>query len=256
MRASPQASTGSRPPRGWHRPVGWRTLLGVSALILSAWLALMSAGLWWMHERWQALVALKQLPVGVSLPEGIAAHAQVASTLHARLDMNKRISLPIDQTMRVTVQGPIQAHTTARADIPVAATVAFETEVPVVTEVQAQVPVLSWLPAMTVNLPVNVMVPLKVSVPVRLNYPVALDLNVSAQVPEALQVPVRTRVHATVPLHADLLATVTRQAEFRLDEAIHDVPMLIEQTQVKLPFKDVSWHLRADRAGLPAASKP
>jgi hypothetical protein len=231
--------------QGWHRPVGWRTLLGVSALILSVWLALMSAGMWWMHERWQALVALNQLPVGVSLPKGIAANALVASTLHTRLDMDARISLPVDQIMRVTVQGLIQAHTIVRADIPVATTVSFEAEVPVVTEVQAQVPVLSWLPAMTVNLPASVMVPLKVSVPVRLNYPVTLDLNVTAEIPQALQVPVHTRVHATVPLHADLLATVTRQAEFRLDEAVNDVPMMIERTQVKLPFRDVSWQLRA-----------
>jgi len=232
-------------PRGWHRPVGWHTLLVVSALILSTWLALMSAGVWWMHERWQALVALNQLPVGVTLPKGIAAHAKVESTLHARLDMDRRISLPIDQIMRVTVQGPIHVHTTVRAEIPVATTVAFEAQVPVVTQVQAQVPVLSWLPAMTVSLPVNVMVPLKVSVPVRLNYPVDLDLQVTAEIPQALQVPVRTRVHATVPLHADLQATVTRQAEFSLDEAIHDVPMMIEHTQIKMPFKDVSWHVRA-----------
>jgi len=232
-------------PRGWHRLVGWRTLWLVSALILAVWLALMSAGVWWFHERWQALAALNQLPVGVSLPEGIAAHAWVESTLHTRLDRDARISLPIDQVMRVTVQGPIQAHTTVHAEIPVATTVAFEADVPVVTEVQAEVPVISWLPAMTVNLPVNVMVPLKLSVPVRLNYPVALDLNVSVEIPQALQVPVHTRVHATVPLHANLQATVTRQAEFRLDEAIHDVPMMIEHTQVKLPFRDVTWQRRA-----------
>jgi hypothetical protein len=232
-------------PRGWHKPVGWRTLLLVSALVLSAWLALMSVGVWWFHERWQALVALNQLPVGVSLPKGIAAHAWVESTLHTRLDKDARISLPIDQVMRVTVQGPIQAHTTVRADIPVSTTVAFETDVPVVTEVQAQVPVLSWLPAMTVNLPVNVRVPLKLSLPVRLSYPVVLDLNVTAEISQPLQIPVRTRVHATVPLHADLQATVTRQAEFRLDEAINDVPMLIEHTQVKLPFRDVTWQRRA-----------
>jgi hypothetical protein len=231
-------------PRGWHRPVGWRTLLLVSALILAAWSALMSAGVWWLHERWQAQAALSQLPVGVSLPKGINAHALVESSLHTRLDRDARINLPIDQVMRVTVQGPIQAHTTVRAEIPVATTVAFETDVPVVTEVQAQVPVLSWLPAMTVNLPVNVTVPLKLSVPVRLNHPVVLDLNVSAELPQALEVPVHTRVHATVPLHANLQATVTRQAEFRLDEAINDVPMLIEHTQVKLPFRDVTWQRR------------
>jgi hypothetical protein len=237
--------------RGWHRPVGWRTLWLVFAIVLTAWLALMAAGLWWLHEQWQGQAELRNLKLGVGLPAGIQAHADLASTLHTRLDMDRQINFPVDQTMQVTVQGPLQARTTIKAEIPVSTTVAFEADVPVSTEVQAEVPVVSWLPAMTVTLPVKVSVPFKMAVPVRLSFPVDLDLQVRAELPQALQVPVRTRIRARVPLHADLRAVVTRRAEFQLDEGIADVPMLIERTRVQMPFKDVSWHLRPDAPSVP-----
>ncbi len=250
MTAGTMADAASQ-PRGWHRPVGWRTLWLVSALILTAWLTLMALGLWWLHDHWQGQAELRQLPVGVSLPAGIQAHADLTSTLHARLDMERHINFPVDQTMQVTVAGPLQARTTLKAEIPVATTVAFETAVPVSTEVQAEVPVVSWLPSMTVTLPVKFSVPFKVSLPVRLSLPVDLDLQVQVELPQALQVPVQTRIRARVPLRADLLAVVTRRAEFALDEGIADVPMLIERTRVKMPFKDVTWGLRP---GLPPVS--
>jgi hypothetical protein len=240
--------------RGWHRPVGWRTLWAVASLILVIWLGLMSAGLWWLHEQWQGQAELRNLNLGVGLPAGIQAHADLTSTLHSRLDMVRQIDFPVDQTMQVTVQGPLQARTTVKADIPVVTTVAFEADVPVSTEVQAEVPVVSWLPSMTVMLPVKVLLPFKVSLPVRLSFPVDLDLQVSAELPQALQVPVRTRIRARVPLHADLRAVVTRRAEFQLDEGIADVPMLIERTRVQMPFKDVSWGLRPERSAAAASA--
>ena len=227
--------------RGWHQTVGWRTLLGVSTLILLLWAGLMSVSVWWLRENWQALATLRHVPLALSLPRGIQAQAQIESTVHVRLDMERRIQLPIDQDVHVTMQGPLQAQTQVSADVPVSTAVAFEAEVPVDTQVQAEIPVLSWLPAMTVNVPVHVTLPLKMVVPVKVNIPLRLNLVVSAEVPERLAVPVHALIHAKVPLHADLRAVVTRQADFSLDQAIAGVPMWIEQTQIKLPFKDVSW---------------
>jgi hypothetical protein len=71
-----------------------------------------------------------------------------------------------------------------------------------------------------------------------------LDLKVAVQMAEPLKVPVKTLIRAQVPLKADLSVQVTRQAEFTLAQTLTEIPMVIEQTLVRLPFKDVSWHQR------------
>ena len=42
----------------------------------------------------------------------------------------------------------------------------------------------------------------------------------------------------------DTSVQITRQADFTLDQSLTEIPMVIEQTLVRLPFKDVSWHQR------------
>lgn len=230
--------------RGWHRPVGWVPLLVVSLLVLLLWLALMAASVWWLRGHWQALATLRHLPLVLNLPQGIVGQADVHSRLVTRLDMNPAVALPINQVVSVQLLDTLQARTTVRTEVPVSTQVDFQADIPVVTEVEAEVPVVSWLPSMAVKLPVQFTVPIKVSVPVRATLPLALDLAVSAQVPEPLAVPLKTVIHTRVPLHARLEATVTRQTEFRLDQAILSMPMVIERTPMRVPFKDVSWHLR------------
>lgn len=232
------------PARGWHRPVGRWALLLVALLVLLGWLALMAAGLWWGREHWMAQAALRQLPLALSLPSGIQGQVDVQSRLQVQLDTTPTLSLPIDQNVSVRVLGDLQARTTVRADVPVSTTVTFEAAIPVETMFQAEVPVISWLPSMTVQVPVRMTVPVRVAVPVQAVLPLVMDLAVTAQVPGPMTVPIKTRIRAQVPLKADLSVQITRQADFTLEQSLTEIPMVIEQTLVRLPFKDVSWHHR------------
>jgi hypothetical protein len=216
----------------------------VSLTILALWLALMVSLLWWWRDHWQGMALIEDLHLTLDVPTGLQAMAEVHSVVNTRLDLTPRVAVPVDQTLQVVVDGPIEAQTRLQAVVPVRTQVAFETVIPVQTQVQARVPVVSWLPAMKVSLPVSFEVPVKVNVPVDAEVPLDLNLAVRTEVPGPLTVPLKTVVHARVPVQGDLQARLTREASFELDHGLQALPLVVTRSLMHLPFKDVSWLLR------------
>lgn len=236
-------------PKGWHKPVTRRALLLVSLLTALLWLALVVSGFLYVRREWVAVLELRQQPVQLRLPSGLAASAEVAEPVSTRLEATQRLTLPLDQVVRVQVQNNLKAHAVVDTVVPVHTVVNFEGDIPVDTTVNAEVPVVSWWPSFPVTIPVKVVVPVKVSVPVSAQVPLALALDVAGELAGPLRVPVKTVLDTQVALRANVRAHVSSRTDFSLLSPVEPFAVDIRHARLQLPMADFGWTVRPDKPG-------
>lgn len=227
--------------RGWHRPVRRRDVLLVMLGAALLWTALVGAAAWHVRAHWQSVVALRQQPLTLRLPEGMPARAEVHTPLLTRLDTRSKVAAPIDQVVGVQLMNTLNAQAVVNTSVPVDTSIRFEQDIPVSTVVEMKIPVVSWLPAMNVLVPLTFTVPVQMTVPIKVQVPVVLDVKVTAQLAETLKVPVRTTMNVTVPVHARLQADVLNLAEFKLVGLQEPFEVNIDQAEVRTPLSDIDW---------------
>ncbi|MFZ5526905.1 MAG: hypothetical protein ACOZE7_09650 [Pseudomonadota bacterium] len=243
MSNAPSTLSAPPMPRGWHRPVTRRALLLVSLLTALLWLALVVAGFLHVRREWVTVLEMRQQPVQLRLPSGMAASAEVAEPVFTRLESTQHLKLPLNQEMRVQVQNNLKAHAVVDTVVPVHTVVNFEGDIPVDTTVNAEVPVVSWWPSFTVTIPVKVVVPVKVSVPVSAQVPLALALDVAGELSGPLRVPVKTVIDTQVALRANVRAQVSSRTDFSLLAPVEPFAVDIRHARLQLPMADFGWTL-------------
>lgn len=214
----------------------------VATVVLAAilWAVAALAGAWWFRQHWLSVVSVQDQALGLSLPRGLKAGADVRSTVHTTLKARPRVVVPLDQTVSVSLPETLQGATRIETAVPVDTEVSYAANVPVATEVTLKVPVVSWLPSMTVTLPLAFSVPVQVTVPFKANLPIALDLKVAASVPDALRLPLKTRMSLDVPLHQALAVQVLSRTQFELLAGIDQMPVTISQAALRMPLAHLS----------------
>lgn len=228
-------------PRGWRRPVTRRALLLVSLLTALLWLGLVVAGFVYVRREWVTVLEMRQQPMQLRLPAGLAARAEVAEPVLTHLASMQHLRLPLDQTVRVQVQNNLKAHAVIDTVVPVHTVVNFEGDIPVDTTVSAEVPVVSWWPSFTVTIPVKLVVPVKVAVPVTAQVPLALALDVSGELTGPLRVPIKTVLDTQVALRANVRAQVSSRTDFTLLSPVEPFGVDIRHARLQLPMSDFGW---------------
>lgn len=246
------APHGHTPARGWHRPVRPVALLWVGGVLLLIWLALMVGGVHFFYTHWQARVALRDQPLGLQLPAGLLADAQLAQAVRLGLDARPRLRVPVRQSVSAELSDTLLVEVPLRARVPVRTTLNVAQQVPVRATLQLQVPVVAWLPAFKVELPVAFSVPIELRVPVDTEVPLALHLQVSADLSAALSLPVNAVFETRPHLQGAIEAQVHRALALRVDQALQPLPLMIEQAQLDVPFDVPRLHRRGPARGLPA----
>ncbi|HIV72037.1 MAG TPA: hypothetical protein H9903_13975 [Candidatus Aquabacterium excrementipullorum] len=234
-------------PGGWNRPVTRRALLLVSLLTALLWLALVVAGFFYVRREWVTVLEMRDQPVQLRLPEGLAARAEVAEPVLTHLESTQRLRLPLNQEVRVQVQNNLKAHTVIDTVVPVHTVVNFEGDIPVDTTVSAEVPVVSWWPSFPVTIPVKVVVPVKVAVPVSAQIPLALALDVSGELAGPLRVPIKTVLDTQVVLRANVRAQVSSSTDFSLLSPVEPFGVDIRHARFQLPMSDFGWTMVSGR---------
>lgn len=247
MSNAPSTLSAAPAPRGWHRPVTRRALLLVSLLTALLWLALVVVGFLHVRREWVTVLEMRQQPVQLRLPSGLAASAEVAEPVSTRLEATQHLKLPLNQEVRVQVQNNLKAHAVVDTVVPVHTVVNFEGDIPVDTTVNAEVPVVSWWPSFTVTIPVKVVVPVKVSVPVSAQVPLALALDVAGELSGPLRVPVKTVIDTQVALRANVRAHVSSRTDFSLLAPVEPFAVDIRHARLQLPMADFGWTLQPER---------
>lgn len=243
--AAPSADPPATPPlRGWRRPVTRRMLLLVSLATVLLWLAMVVAGFLYVRREWVSVLEMRDQPVQLRLPVGLAAQAEVAVPVHTRLDSVQRLKLPLDQEVRVQVQNNLKAHAVVNTVVPVNTVVSFEGDIPVDTSVVSEVPVVSWWPSFPVTIPVKVVVPVKVAVPVSVQIPLALNLEVAGELSGPLRVPVKTVLDSQVLLRAHVRAHVTSRTDFSLLSPVEPFGVDIRHARLQMPMADFGWTVK------------
>src|SRR5690606_7070222 len=125
MRNAPR----SPPPRGWHRPVRPGALLGIGAVLLVIWLALMAGGVVWFYARFESHILLQEQPVRLRLPAGLPALAEISSPLIWQLPQALDVKVPVRQTVPVLLHDSVHAQVQLKAVVPVATEVRVAHEV-------------------------------------------------------------------------------------------------------------------------------
>ena len=222
------------------RPVTRGQMVATVALASVAWLAMAVAGLFWFKGQWLAALHVQDQALGLSLPTGLRASADVHSSIHTRLKASPRILVPLDQMVTVSMSQELVGTTHLTATVPIDTEVSYAAQVPVKTEVTMEVPIISWLPSMTVTLPLAFSVPVKVSVPFKTNMPVSLDIKAVARVPHALRLPLKGTMDLIVPLNEPLQAEVLSRTQFELVAGIENMPVMISNTTLKMPLSHLS----------------
>lgn len=240
------AAAGTRPPRGWHRPVRPVALILVGVGVLLVWGGLMLAATWYVYARWDAIVELHDHPVKLRLPEGLQAMAEVAAPLQARVNLAPVVQVPLRQTLSVEFSDSLQAQARLRATVPVDTVLHVEQNVPVRTSLQLSVPVVSWLPRFEVTVPVALDLPVKVDVPVKLEVPLDMDVLASGELRAPLQVPLDVDLRLRPEVRGPLAVQISRQMAFRLQGPMQPMPVWIEHARLSLPFSQPRLRQRHD----------
>lgn len=234
--------------RGWHRTVGWPALIAVSVFITVAWLALLAAGLWHLRLHGLAEVAVPDQPLRLRLPPGLAAQAHIHTPIATRLASSQPLQLPLDQTVSAQVLDRLQGRVRVAAAVPVSTAVEVDTQVVVETTLTMEVPVVRWLPALTVTVPLAVTVPIRTAVPVAFTMPLTLDVAVDARMDEVLAVPLRTVLHSRIALDQPMTVDVLNRTRFTLQGPMAPFEVRVQDSVLRIPFRDLGWA----RAGAPA----
>lgn len=233
--------------RGWRRPVTRRALLLVSLLTALLWLALVVTGFFYVRREWVTVLEMREQPVQLRLPAGLAARAEVVEPVSTHLQAMQHLKLPLDQEVRVQVQNNLKARAVVNTVVPVNTVVNFEGDIPVDTTVSAEVPVVSWWPSFTVTIPVKVVVPVKVAVPVSAQVPLALDLEVAGELAGPLRVHLKTVLDTRVALRAHVRARVSSRTDFSLLSPMEPFGVDIRHARLQVPMTDFGWTVAAPK---------
>jgi hypothetical protein len=222
--------------RGWHRPVKPVALLLVSAGVLLVWLALLVVTVWYVYERWEAHVTLRQQAVLLRLPAGMQAQAQVQSPLRTTLNLRPWLHVPIKQELDVALTDHLQAQVQLHAVLPVHTQVVVDQMVLVRTTMALSLKIKSWLPAVAVEVPVDVLLPVHMVVPIDAQIPVTLDVQVSGALPATIRVPLDAQFDVRPAIKGDITARVLSLTDFKLMAPSEPFPLTIEQADLRVPF--------------------
>lgn len=236
------AGQGAAPvPQGWHRPVRPWTLVWVSLATLALWALAMVWLVWTLRAQWEARVVLHDQAIGLSLPQGLQAHADVLTRVATQVNEVQTVQVPLKQTLQVRLPDVLRSQARVHTTVPVDTAFHYEALVPVETELVAEVPVVGWLPPFKVRLPLRTEVPVKLSVPIRADVPLVLDVTGEGRIAGPLSVPLDTVLRLRVPVRASLEAEVVNRMAFTLLEASPVIPLRLDGSIVRLPLRDVSW---------------
>ena len=228
-------------PRGWNRPVRPAALLAVSAATVLLWLGAMVWGGWTLYRHWEARVWLRNQALGISLPQGLQAHADIQTRVETRLDAVHVARVPFRQEVSVQIPQALQARAQVRTTVPVDTQFTYQADIPVSAVLDTEVPLVSWLPRLKVQVPVSTVVPVRLTVPIRAQLPLVLDVRATGRLKGPLRVPVDTVFAIRAPVRASLAPQVQSRMAFTLLETSPVIPLFLEGSQVRLPLRDVSW---------------
>lgn len=223
-------------PRGWHRPVSLRSLFWVGAAVLGAWLALMLGAAWFVYTQLDARMALREQAVGLRLPPGLRAIAEVSHPLRSDVSLKPSITVHVKQRLHARVDDTLLTRATLEANLPVRTVVKVDQVVPVRTVLRMQVPVVSWLPAFDVDLPITLNLPVQAEVPLHADVPVRLEALVSGQLTGPVEAPVDQVFRLRPEVRGAIEAEVQGKMDFVVHDAIPPLLMTLEQANLLVPF--------------------
>lgn len=221
---------------GWNRPVSLPSLLIVGGVVLVVWLALMLCTAWFVYTQLDARMDLSGQPVGLRLPAGLQARAEVQQPLLTRIDLRPTVSVPVRQRLQARVDDSLSMRVQLATDVPVDTVVQVDQVVAVQTELSMKVPLVGWLPAFDVTLPVTLNLPLKAEVPVRARVPLRFDALVSGELRAPIEVPLDEVFRLRPEVHAGVRAQVRGQMDFVVEDAMPAMPLTIERARLLVPF--------------------
>lgn len=223
-------------PRGWNRPIRPVALVLVGGSVLLIWLVLMSVGVWYFYAFWEARMTMHNQAVRLRLPVGMVAMAEVTSPVRTRLDMRPLVRMPIKQTVPAQISDHLQAQVQLQTMLPVDTSVTVDRVVPVTTTLSLSVSLRSWLPSIPVTLPITLNMPLQMTVPIKTALPIQLDLAVSGELPPLINIPIDAMFEVRPHIKSLIEARMVSQTAFSLMAPIEPFPMVIERTDLRVPF--------------------
>lgn len=218
-----------------------RDVIAVFAVTTLLWLLAVAAIVATVRERFDARIALRNVPVQLSLPPRLQARAEVLTPLTTHLDWTPTVPVPIDQNVHVTLPPQLGAHALVNAIAPIDTTIDFNGSIPVAIDLDMLLPVRSWLPRVHVKTPVKLVVPVRLRVPIHAQVPLALDTDVTALLPPDLIVPLHTTLRARVPIRGDAQAVAINQTDFVLHAPVDALRVAVRRADVQVPLQSIGW---------------
>lgn len=220
-----------------QHPVQRRHMWLMLGLTLLVWIG---AAIWAARQVVQqgvATIALSTLPLSLSLPAGLKAHADIASDVHSHLNVRAQVVVPIDQTMHVGLAQTIVTQVALETEVPITTSVRFKGDIPVDTLVALDVPVVSWLPRFQVVVPVKVVVPVDITVPVNTRVPLHLNMPVEARLVSAPPLPIKARLPVEVRVESPVVGRVVNRAGFTVVGPMSALPVGLRAVDIKVPLE-------------------
>lgn len=203
---------------------------------MGAWLALMLGAAWFVYTQLDARMALREQAVGLRLPPGLRATAEVSHPLRSDVSLKPSITVHVKQRLHARVDDTLLTRATLEANLPVRTVVKVDQVVPVRTVLRMQVPVVSWLPAFDVDLPITLNLPVQAEVPLHADVPVRLEALVSGQLTGPVEAPVDQVFRLRPEVRGAIEAEVQGKMDFVVHDAIPPLLMTLEQANLLVPF--------------------
>jgi hypothetical protein len=230
----------------YGKPVTWRHLILMAALLLILMSMLAAGATWWAWQNLAAQVVLKEQQADILLPKSLAVEAsvdrkvqiQVDQTLPVRVPIHQMLSIPLAQA--IPIQVSVDTIVPIQIDVPVQHVIKVDQIVDIDTQVKTRLLGIPVTLPIQGRIPVKADVPIDLIIPVRKQLPVALVTVATVHLSEPLRTQIDTVVETRVPIHEAMSVPLTAPVSALLTFPQQHVQAGINLLDLTVPFQSVT----------------